>query len=231
MLGDGGAGFCHLHQRDDALLHTRAAAQYEADDGKGVFGGVFKRLCDLFPHRVAHAAHREAVLHRKQRALYAADLCGAADDAVFFARLFAQGGELFVVAGEGKRVAARLFGEQFFKVFRTEGDTIPRGEFFIMPAFGADAEVLLHLVGKDDPAALFALFGEFVGDRRLLLRGCGSGGRGLFGAFQRIFRLSDKQLFQIFKFQFLTSDMHAAPAWPSKISAAPRMRRGARCYL
>ena len=39
--GNGGAGFGHLHQAENALLHPRAAAGGEDDERQAVGGGVF----------------------------------------------------------------------------------------------------------------------------------------------------------------------------------------------
>ena len=61
-----GAGFGHLHQAEDALLHARAAGDGDAQHGQPLFRGHLKRPRDLFPNDRAHGAHHELRVHDEQ---------------------------------------------------------------------------------------------------------------------------------------------------------------------
>ena len=105
MASDRGAHLCHLHEREDALLHARAAGCGKRDHGKVIFRRVLKCTADFFADRRAHACHDEARLHRDYDAALAADLRLAGYHRFIFARLILRPFELVPVSREVERVA------------------------------------------------------------------------------------------------------------------------------
>src|SRR5215510_13162854 len=83
---EGGRGLGHLHQREDAFLHPRAARRRDDDDRQMLVDRQLDRPGELFPHHRAHAAAEEAELEDGQDRRLPADRCNAADD-----RLVARG--------------------------------------------------------------------------------------------------------------------------------------------
>ena len=107
-----GAYLCHLHQRHEALLHTRAAGNRVTDDGQMLAEGMLKKQSDLFANTGAHAAHKERGLHNKYAASLAADVCLCTDDGFIFATVGAYAFELSGISGKAQWVCGAHIGKK-----------------------------------------------------------------------------------------------------------------------
>ena len=73
MALDGARGLRHLHERDQTLLHARAARGGEDDHRQMLGGGTLEQTRDLLPHHAAHGPHKEGGLHDADSALQTRD--------------------------------------------------------------------------------------------------------------------------------------------------------------
>ena len=73
MTLDGCAGFRHLHQRDNALLHSGSAGAAEQYNGKPQLGGPFHCSGDPLTYHITHAAHHKPGIAHADYRLHTAD--------------------------------------------------------------------------------------------------------------------------------------------------------------
>ena len=154
QFGDRDGGPRHLHEREDSLLHARAARCGEDDVGRaggdrGAHAGDEGRA-DSEPHR---AAHEGEVLHADDRAMpddRAASVQQRVGLVGFGARGFQAIG-VFLRVAELERILAHRRHRQ--KLERTFVEYLPearlRADAAVEVAFRADRLVLLPLLGED----------------------------------------------------------------------------------
>ena len=73
MLFQCSRSFGHLHQGNNALLHSRAAGAGEKDHRKLFLRGALHGSRDLFTHVVAHAAHQKSRIADTDNGLLSVD--------------------------------------------------------------------------------------------------------------------------------------------------------------
>src|SRR5262245_21626918 len=137
---EGGRGLGHLHQREDAFLHPRAARRRDDDDRQMLVDRQLDRPRELFPHHRAHAAAEEAELEDGQARRLPADRCDAADD-----RLVARG----LLSG-GPHALALLLGV-------LEAERIGRREARLALLERARIGQLAEALARGDPKRIVAL--------------------------------------------------------------------------
>ncbi len=146
--GQSRAGFRHLHERQDALLHPRPAAGGKEDQGQLVFPGVLDGQRQLFPYGGAHAAHEKAAVQHAHHAAASAYGAGGCDHRLVHAGFPAGAVQLGPVAGE----AEGIIGRQLFMQL-PEGAGVqhaaepvigPHGE--VVAAQGADGQRRRHVL-------------------------------------------------------------------------------------
>lgn len=156
--GQSRAGFRHLHEGQDPLLHPGPAAGGKEDQGQLVFPGVLDGQRQLFPYGGAHAAHEKAAVQHTHHAAVSAYGAGGCDHGLVHAGLAAGAVQLGPVAGEAEGV----IGRQLF-VQLPEGAGIqhaaepvigPHGE--VVAAQGADGQRRRHVLALALPAAVGA---------------------------------------------------------------------------
>ena len=140
--GQGGAGFRHLHQGEDALLHPGPAAGGEQDQGQAALPGKFNGQRQLFPHGGAHGAKQEAAVQHACHAAAPVDSPHGGDGGFVQAGFAAGGLQLFSVAGEGEGILGGDFGEQFPEGAVIQGDAqaVVGADREVEAALGADKE-------------------------------------------------------------------------------------------
>ena len=109
----GGAGFGHLHQRQNTLLHPGPAAGGEEDEGQFVLLCFFGSPGDFLSQSHTHTAHKEAAVHHAHNDPMAADAAFGSDDAFHKAGALLLAQQLFAVAGKMERVPGREIPVQF----------------------------------------------------------------------------------------------------------------------
>ena len=161
VTAHGAAGFGHLHQREDPLLHSGAAGHGKAHHGEATVHGVLKQPGDLFAHAGAHAAHHEVGLHDEEGAGLLLHRAGAADHRLGLAADHADVLQLFGVSGEIDDVPALYVGKQLGKgvLIRKAVDALS-GVHAEMVSALADAEVLAD---EDADGCALAAHGTLLG--------------------------------------------------------------------
>ena len=101
---NGARGLRHLHERDQTLLHARAARSGEDDHRQMLGGGTLEQARDLLPHHTAHGPHEERGLHDADGALQARDGTLTGANALLKAGFPALGLKLVKVAREAERI-------------------------------------------------------------------------------------------------------------------------------
>ena len=156
--GQSRAGFRHLHERQNALLHPRAAAGGKKDQGQFVFPGVLDGQRQLFPYGGAHAAHEKAAVQHAHHAAASAHGAGGCDHRLVHAGFPAGTVQLGPVAGEAEGITGRQLFMQL-----PEGAGVqhaaepvigPHGE--VVAAQGADGQRRRHVLALALPAAMGA---------------------------------------------------------------------------
>lgn len=109
MPPQGGAGLCHLHKRENPLLHPGPTAGTKQDEGQTAFGGIFHSQGDFLPHRCAHGAHKKPAVHDAHHTPPAADGPQGGHhclrEAGFLLGLF----QLLRISGKTQGVRSRVF--------------------------------------------------------------------------------------------------------------------------
>ena len=138
--GQRGAGFRHLHQRENSLLHSCAAAGTENDQGKLFFQGVFHGAGDDFADLNTHAAHKKAAVQHCHNGGLVVNLQRSEQSGLrqpcFLPAFF----QLFRVPGEIQRVfrAGRQIENPQASRVRQHIQALLRRNRKMMPALGAD---------------------------------------------------------------------------------------------
>ena len=173
------ARFRHLHQRQNALLHSGAACRRKADNRQTVLCGVLKQTRDLLADNRAHAAHHKMRIHAEHGAVLAHYLCGAADDGFLFSGRKARAFQFIFVVRKLQNVMTRHVGIELRKriVVRQKADALAC-RHAKMVAAAADVQVVPKLGDRGLRAALRACHCDLV---LLLLR--------VFQLFSALFQL------------------------------------------
>ena len=66
MHGSGGRNFGHLHQREHAFLHARAAAGRHADERDSALRGFLEGMSNFFSHHGTHRAAQKREIENNQ---------------------------------------------------------------------------------------------------------------------------------------------------------------------
>ncbi|MFQ7035574.1 MAG: hypothetical protein ACLRTQ_07860 [Candidatus Borkfalkia sp.] len=138
----------------------------------------------------------KAGIHGKHRGFMPARKSGAAHDRLFFRTRRTRFFQFFVISRELQQIFARHFREKFLKSVEIEGYALARAHFMVKAALRAHILIGCKFVAQNDLLALFALCGEFFGNR---------GRSGLPVPFQLVFRFFEEKLFNIFEFHVTNS--------------------------
>jgi hypothetical protein len=168
-LIDGDDAARHLHERQNALLHPRAARCGDHDQRRvlqhGELGGGDEPFADRDAHRTAH----EIELERRDDRGLAAHLAMRHQDRVagfgLFARFLQAVGVALAVA-EAQRIGGRL-GQLDLRVaafVEQHGKAALGRQAHVMVAMRAHARVGVEIAVKDHLAARVALVPQIVGD-------------------------------------------------------------------
>ena len=148
MILDRAADLCHLHEGDDALLHSCAARCRKADNRELICRGMLEQAGDLLTDNRTHGCHHKLGIHDEYRAGLAADLGGAADNGI----LLVGGGtrlvELLLIAREVEEILAGQTREQLGKAVLVahEIDAVTRTETVRKAAVRADVGIFDEVV-------------------------------------------------------------------------------------
>ena len=157
----------HLHKAQDSFLHTRTAAGRDDQQGgieaQGFVGGPDQPLADRAAHRPAHEGKVEGRDHDRA----AAHLAAGDNDGVFLARaglVLAQARGVGLLVLELQRVGGQL-GHIQPLVAGVEQAVQPlfHRHGVVMPAVGADVQVLFKRLQEQHLVAGAALGPEVVG--------------------------------------------------------------------
>ena len=164
----GSARLGHLHEREHALLHARAARCGHEHDGEPPRSGQLERAGDLLAHDRPHRRADEPEVHRSEHHRLRADLRGAGDDGLGQPALLGGGVQLRGVGlggGELERVAGGEVGVDLGEgAFVGEQlDALRRGEVEVEAARGADAQRLHEFALVDGALAALALDPDAIG--------------------------------------------------------------------
>lgn len=80
MAGEGGAGFGHLHEAEDAFMHAGTAGGGKNDDGFFLGGGELDGAGDFLADDATHAGTEKAEVHDSEQDGGAFDASAAGDD-------------------------------------------------------------------------------------------------------------------------------------------------------
>ena len=135
-----GAGFGHLHQAENALLHPCAATGRKNDERQVLVGSVLNRTCDFFTNSGAHAAHKKTAVQHSDHRLHAADPADCCNGGFFQAGLDRSSGQLFLIIGKMQHIVGRNVRVQLFKssVVQNRAEPIIGTDCQMHPAVGAD---------------------------------------------------------------------------------------------
>src|ERR1019366_8142500 len=159
----------HLHQRQRAFHHPRAAGAADDDDG-GAFGdGALDGARDLLADDHTHAPADEAVFHRGDFGLDAVDGAGGGDDRVlhagrFYRRLEARFVRLGVDELQGIGGYEILVVLDPRAVVEQETQALGRADAVVVRAFRADVQVRREVLVVNDLRAARTLDPEAFRD-------------------------------------------------------------------
>src|SRR5262245_64366175 len=162
-------GLGHLHQREDALLHPRAARRRDDDHRQVLVDRQLNRARELFSDHRAHAAAEEAELEDGQDRRLPADRRDAADDCLVARGLLGGGPDaLTVLLGvlEAERIGRRKARLALFERARIGqlAEALAGGDPKGIMALRAHAPGALDLGAVHDLLARVALEPEALGD-------------------------------------------------------------------
>ena len=165
------AGLCHLHQRQNTLLHSCAARNGKNDHRQTVRCGILKRSRDLFARHRTHRAHHELRVHHSDHGFFAVDLANARDDRFIFAAAEFCAPELFLIIGKSDLINRRHISVHFGKcsLVHRHFNALSGGDAEMIAAFRTNL-VVVHQIGRKH--RIFAhrtLDPEFFGNVRMIL--------------------------------------------------------------
>ena len=151
VLPDGHTGFCHLHQGNQALLHSGTAGTDIEDYRQLLLCGTFKSPRDLFPHDFSHTGHHETTVTdtKCHRCPFYSTLSG--NYSLIKPCLFTKPLKLFFVASVLKGILFFHVSIPLHKALSTcdQFDPTISGYMEIISAMGTDVLILLYLVYKN----------------------------------------------------------------------------------
>ena len=151
MLPDGHTGFCHLHQGNQALLHSGTAGTDIEDYRQLLLCGTFKSPCDLFPHDFSHTGHHETTVTdtKCHRCPFYSTLSG--NYSLIKPCLFTKPLKLFFVASVLKGILFFHVSIPLHKALSIcdQFDPTISGYMEIISTVGTDVLILLYLVYKN----------------------------------------------------------------------------------
>ena len=159
---DCGRDFRHLHERNQAFLHARAARAGEQHQRQTLFGGMLGQARDALAHHRAHRAHEERGIHHANRHAHASDAAHTAAHALAQTRLLSHAADFVQVTGEIERVGFGHVGAFGFKpaleAFRVKHacQALGRRHAEMMAALGAHFVIGEHALRVGNAAALRA---------------------------------------------------------------------------
>ena len=155
-----GRDFRHLHERNQALLHARAARTGKQHQRQALFGGMLGQARDALAHHRAHRAHEECGIHYSNRHAHAGDATHAAAHALAKSRLLSHAADFVQVAGEIERVGfghVRFLGfKPALEAFRVEHarQALGRRHTEVMATLGAHFVIGKHALRVGNAMAL-----------------------------------------------------------------------------
>jgi len=169
----GGGGFRHLHQREQSLLHSRAAGGTKQNCGVAGFGGPLKRASNFLSVYRAHRTTHKVKVRNADRHRYPIQLCGSASHRIVAGLLFHGRRKLLAVLGELKRIERGQLLVALLKTARIEGDfnALWSREAMMVPAIGTNAQVLFKVDREDYFLAVSTLQEPFRFIRRPVIQG------------------------------------------------------------
>jgi hypothetical protein len=141
----------HLHQREDALVHARAAGRIDRHQRRAAGQRALGGAGDLLAHDAAHAGGHEAKVEHDQLQRQAVEARAAADGRLAFAGPGAGLDQLLrvllAVGHKGERIAWRQLDVTFLKglVVDQLGDAFARPKTRVVLALVAHLEIVLEL--------------------------------------------------------------------------------------
>lgn len=157
-----GRDFRHLHERNQAFLHARAARAGEQHQRQALFGSMLGQARNALAHHRAHRAHEERRIHYTNRHAHARDATHAAAHALAQARLLSHAADFVQVTGEIERVGFRHVDTFGFKpaleAFRVKHarQALGRRHAEMMAALGAHFVIGKHALRVGNAVALRA---------------------------------------------------------------------------
>ena len=108
-------GLCHLHQTEDAFLHSGAARRGE-NNQRAVFSiRLFHASGNLFSYRIRHGTHQEPTVHHNHHNRHSAYLSLGGNNRLFESGLLLQRKNLLFVFRKRERISYFDFLVQFLK--------------------------------------------------------------------------------------------------------------------
>src|SRR5262249_33660700 len=152
----------HLHQREDALLHARAAGRRDDDQRLLLVHGPLDGLGDFLADHGTHRAAHEAVLHRADDHPAGVELSIGAENRIALAYPLFVNLEAVAIAfrvAEVERIARADVRGEFLVVVvvKQKLEPLPGADAEVIAALRAHVEVLGHFLAVDDLLALVAL--------------------------------------------------------------------------
>ena len=168
-----GHGLGHLHEAQDALLHTSAAGGLEEDDGEALRGAALEEAGDLLADHRAHRAAHEVEDERAVGDGDALDVALAGLDRLLRARVFLRGGDAIGIrlsVGEREGIGGQQVGVPLLEARVVEHERAPAGraELVMPPALRTDLEIVLEGLRGEGLAAAVALAEDALAEAGLL---------------------------------------------------------------
>ncbi len=146
QLPHGRRSLGHLHQGDDALLHSGASRTAEQKDGQPSLNGPFNGGSDLLPHHMAHAGHEKSGVTDPQHHVLTEHLALSHRHRFLQTCLFSGSGQLFLISFIVQRIGYGHIRKPRLKAMRISDhtDAVVHFDPEIPIAFIADIFPLHH---------------------------------------------------------------------------------------
>ena len=126
-------GFCHLHQRENSLLHSCASGTAKEHHRQLLLRGPLHRKSDLLPDCLPHASHKKPGITNSKAGLFPENTPLPYGDAFFQTCLFFYIRKLFLISRKLQGVA----GLDFIK----PGNKAALIAYHTEPVFGSYTEI------------------------------------------------------------------------------------------
>ena len=184
--GEHGAGFSHLHQRDQRFLHSRATAGGKADEGdvflQGDSSGTDETFADHRPHRAGHELEFESGGDHR----HALEQATHGDQSVFFLAGFlclSQAVLVFLAVLELEEIGRFDILADFARIgfVQKTVQALAGTKVHVMAAFGTNLQIALQFDPIQHRPAFLALAPQAFGNLVLVAAvGADAGGNEFF---------------------------------------------------